>query len=142
MLQHLAGCVREAKTRTSETDCSLAGHSREMFLGEPYLFFDFLGIVKVKPRLVRERVIADLVPARCECPECVVVLLERRILTDNEECDSKRTFREEIEDARNKDVQVGRKALPTPISMRLEIGPLVIEIQRQASCGLVRIHVQ
>ena len=57
------------------------------------LIFDLLGRIKVQPRLVMERVIADLVSSSGDSSERFAILVEGRILTDDEDSNSLRLRR-------------------------------------------------
>ena len=76
--------------------------------------------------------IPDFMPFRRDRAQRVIVFLQRCILTDHEKRNPELSLRQEIQHARNEDVQVGRETFPARIAVGLQVRPLVIDVQRKA----------
>src|SRR5262249_43102262 len=86
----------------------------------------------VQPRLVVERVVADLVACVGNSTERPGILIARRILADHEKGDGQVPFAKDLQNARHDDVKIGWERRPTLVAVRFQIGPFVVEVQREA----------
>ena len=91
--------------------------------------------VEMEPRLVPERVVADLVPRRRDRRQGCAVLLPGRVLANDEEGDPQPPLGQEGQDARHGQVQIGGERLPPGVAVDLEIGPEVVQVQGEAGEG-------
>ena len=92
--------------------------------------------VPVQPRLVTERVVADLVAGGGERGERVAV--GGGVAPDQEERDEEVARREQVEDTRRHPAEVRGRALPVGLAPDHLVGPLVVRVERQARHRLHR----
>jgi len=86
----------------------------------------------MQPRLVIERVIADLMAVCGYRRDSIAVLFECRVLADYEECDLKFSFFKKRKDTRNSDVKIARQLGLSGVTAGLHIRPLIVEVERNA----------
>src|SRR5207244_5444094 len=134
--QDAQGRWGEADAGSARPQWALSGGSLDVLLGPPELDLGLLLGIQVQPGLVVEGMVADLVPCRRDRAEELPVLVERGILADDEHGDGEIAGLEKIEDARHHDVQIRWQTLPRRVSVRLQVGPLVVKIERQTGDGL------
>ena len=84
----------------------------------------------MQPGLVHERVIRDLVSGIGDLPQRVRVLRQHRISADDEECDVQAGSLELTEHPGNDPVQIRRETGPVANALGFQIGPLIVEIDR------------
>ena len=89
----------------------------------------------MQPRFVMERVVADLVSIFRNERQRLVILLHRRILTDDEDCDLPISFIQEVDESGDDDIQVRRKRCPTGVAVSFHVRPFILEVERQAGDG-------
>ena len=95
------------------------------------LAFELFAAVQVQPRLVLERMVADLVPRRHDRTQGRVVARFDSIGADHEERDAQPLALEHIEHVRHHCVQVRRPRLPARVAVDLHVRPQVVEVERQ-----------
>ena len=110
--EHLEQRLAPAVPRAAEAERALARDGRDRVLGLDDLFVELLARVEVQPRLVLERVVAHLVPARDERRQRGGVALDRRVEADDEEGDAQSDLFERIERHRQERRQVRRTLDP------------------------------
>ena len=130
--QRLERVLRQAEARPAKAARAHAGRGFDRVLGLAQLLVELGGRVEMQPGLVAEAVIADLVAGGGDGAQRRAVLLERGVLADDEEGDREPPFGEEGEDSRHDGVEIGRMRLPAGVAVRLHVGPLVVEVQREA----------
>jgi hypothetical protein len=79
--------------------------------------------------------VADLMARRRQRRKGRPVLRQSGVLPHHEKRDPQPSFRQKRQDPGHDHVQIGRKRLPSRIAMDLEIGPEIVEVQRQAGGG-------
>ena len=130
--QGLERALRQAESRAAEAARPHARRRLDRVLGLAQLLVELRLGIEVQPGLVPEAVVADLVSRGCDGAQGRPVLLECRVLSDDEEADREPARGEELEDARHDRVEVGRMRLPPGVAMRLHVRPLVVEVERKA----------
>jgi hypothetical protein len=96
------------------------------------LVADLLGGVEVQPGLVVVAVAPDLVPARDDHRERLLVVLLVRVEPDDEPGDLQVQVVQQVQDVGHADVEVRRPGLPAGAAVGLQVGPLVVEVEGQA----------
>ncbi len=123
---------REAVARTAESVNAGAGRRLNGRLSARQLASKLVGRVEMEPRFVGERVIADFMPGVRNRPQRGAVAVESRVLTDDEERNHEPSGSQELQRPRHHDVQVAGETLPAPVTVGLQVRPLIIKIERQA----------
>ncbi len=134
--QHLERRPRHAVARAAKTVHDDAGGLPDRVFGTLELAIEIRLAVQMQPWLVVEAVIADFMAGLRDAAQRGAVLLERRVLPDDEEREAKPPIVQELEDAWHDQVEVAREIQPGLGPMRLEIRPLVVEVQREAHSAL------
>ena len=112
----------------------VAGDALNMPLGSLQFVFNLLRRVQVQPRLMMERMIADFVARACNGSNRLFILLQCRVLANDEESDALiLALCQEPQDARYNHVKVRGKLPPTRVAMRFQVRPFVVQIQRERS---------
>ena len=88
--------------------------------------------VCVQPRLVMERVVADLVTGLSDRRKCGAVDRQRGVLADHKHGNLDPSACEEIQESGYDQVQIRRELAPGFIAVRFEIRPAVVEVERDA----------
>src|ERR1700735_3299809 len=109
----------------------MTGDVLDARLGAGKLIINSRSTAPVHPRLVIMRVIADLVAAPGDFGEDVGVHRHCRVLADDEKGDSEIELIENLEYARNEQIEIRRHRLPCRISMRLHVRPLIVQVERE-----------
>ena len=86
----------------------------------------------MQPGLVVKRVVADLMPGRRDPLQRLVIFVQGRVLTDDEHGDVQIPLSQEIKEPRHHDVQVRRERIPPGIAVGFHVGPLVVQVEREA----------
>src|SRR5215471_8626680 len=94
----------------------------------------------MQPGLVVKGMVANLVLSRSDACKGLSVLVEHGVLPDDEKGNGQIPLFEEMQHTGDQDVEIRGKRVPTRIPVCLHIGPLVIEVQRQAGYRFVRLH--
>ena len=123
---------REAESRTAKPARPYARGIADRIACGDDLRLDLFATIVLQPRFVMERVIPDFVAGLRDGAQRRLIFLQSRILADDEDRDPLTQSRKNVEESRHDDVEVRRKRFPGRIAVRLDIGPLVVEIERKA----------
>lgn len=118
----------ETVTRAAESRGSYSGCRVDRIFRAPHLGSYLIETLEVKPRLVVEAVIPDLVAGPRNGGKHTRVLRHFAILPDQEECRREAPDAEPFQHSRHDNVKVARQALPTRIAVHTKVGPKIVEI--------------
>ncbi len=80
-----------------------------------------------------KRVVADLVAGGGDHLQGFAVLFEGGVLADDEDGDLPAEVVEDFQEPRHDEVEVGGEGLPAGVAVGLHVGPLVVEVEGEAS---------
>ena len=113
LAQHLERRPRDAEAGAAKTVYDHAGGLLYRVFGALELAIEIRLAVQMQPWLVVEAVIADLMAGLGDAAQRGAVLLERRVLPDDEERDAQPALVQELEYARHDQVEIAREIAAT-----------------------------
>jgi hypothetical protein len=116
----------------------LAGCLSNGVLSADYFRLQPVGTEPVQPGLMLERMVPHLVSALDDAPQQTSVTRIRCIRSDHEEGELDPGVVERVERERYDGLEVTRTRAPTRIAVRPEVGPEVVQVERDAGEGAVR----
>ncbi len=136
--EHLEQRFAPAVARPAKAARALPAHCRDRVLGLGDLLHELVARVQVQPRLVLERMIAHLVPARDDRRERARVAVYRGVEADHEEGDAQPHLLERIERHGKKAWQIRGSLDPPLVAADLHVRPEIVHVERDAAQRTLR----